>query len=52
MLICATTEWQADNVMKKMDSKEVEYFIADKDAGKEHVRTYGDGQGQAPVKDL
>jgi hypothetical protein len=35
-----------------MDSKEVEYFIGDKDAGKEHVRKYGDGKGEAPVKDM
>jgi len=45
-------KWQADNVAKHMDSKEVEYFIADKDAGKEQVKTYGDGKGQAPVKDM
>jgi hypothetical protein len=35
-----------------MDSKEVEAFIADKDAGKEQVRKYGDGKGEAPVKDM
>lgn len=35
-----------------MDSKDVEAFVADKDAGKEHVRKYGDGKGDAPVKDL
>jgi hypothetical protein len=33
-----------------MDSKEVEYFAADKRAGKEHVKTYGNGKGEAPVK--
>ena len=52
VLICSLTEWQADNVAKYMDSKEVEYFAADKGAGKEHVRTYGDGKGEAPVKDI
>jgi hypothetical protein len=31
-------KWQADNVAKNMDSKEVEQFIGDKDAGKEHVK--------------
>ena len=45
-------KWQADNVMKNMDSKEVEQFICDKGAGKEHVRTYGDGKGEAPTKEL
>jgi len=45
-------KWQADNVMKNMDSKEVEQFIGDKGAGKEHVRTYGDGKGEAPTKEL
>lgn len=33
-----------------MDSKEVEYFAADKGAGKKDVRKYGDGKGEAPVK--
>lgn len=46
------TEWQADNVAKSMDSEEVEYFVADRDAGKETVRKYGDGKGEAPVKHL
>jgi hypothetical protein len=47
-------KWQADNVAKYMDSKEVEEFAADKDAGKEEKRTYGTGtkEGDAPVKDL
>jgi hypothetical protein len=45
-------KWQADNVAKNMDSKEVEEFIGDKDAGKEAVRTYGDGTGDAPKKDF
>jgi len=35
-----------------MDSKEVEAFAADKNAGKEHVRKYGDGTGDAPEKNL
>ena len=38
--------------MKHMDSKEVEAFIGDKDAGKEHVRKYGDGAGSAPMKEV
>ena len=45
-------KWQADNVMKHMDSPEVAEFIADKDAGKEHVRKYGNGTGEAPTKEL
>ncbi|KAL9115999.1 MAG: hypothetical protein Q9227_000367 [Pyrenula ochraceoflavens] len=45
-------KWQADNVMKNMDSKEVEAFIGDKNATKEHVRRYGTGEGEAPKKDL
>lgn len=45
-------KWQADNVMKNMDSKEVEAFIEDKDAAKEHVRKYGSGEGAAPKKDF
>lgn len=45
-------KWQADNVMKNMDSKEVEQFIGDKDAGKQAVKKYGDGTGDAPKKDL
>ncbi|KAF2150856.1 hypothetical protein K461DRAFT_328981 [Myriangium duriaei CBS 260.36] len=45
-------KWQADNVAKYMDSKEVEHFAKDKGAGKEEVRKYGDGTGQAPKKDL
>ena len=52
MLICACSEWQADNVAKYMDSKEVQAFAADKGAGKEAVKTYGDGKGEASVKDL
>ena len=44
-------KWQADQVAKHMDSKEVEAFAADKNAGKEHVRKYGSGTGDAPVKD-
>lgn len=45
-------KWQADNVMKHMDSPEVAEFEKDKGAGKEHVRTYGDGKGEAREKDL
>lgn len=45
-------KWQADQVMKHMDSKEVEAFIGDRDATKEHVRKYGSGEGKAPKKDL
>lgn len=47
-------KWQADQVMKLMDSPEVKVFEADKGAGKEHVRKYGSGaaEGQAPLKDL
>ncbi|XMA08293.1 hypothetical protein WAI453_001084 [Rhynchosporium graminicola] len=45
-------KWQADQVAKHMDSKEVEYFEADKTAGKEHVRKYGDGKGEAPEKNF
>ncbi|KAG0652435.1 hypothetical protein D0Z07_1377 [Hyphodiscus hymeniophilus] len=45
-------KWQADQVAKHMDSKEVAAFEADKNAGKEHVSKYGDGKGQAPEKNL
>ncbi|KAI9758922.1 MAG: hypothetical protein M4579_002733 [Chaenotheca gracillima] len=47
-------KWQADQVMKHMDSPEVTQFEADKGANKEHVRKYGSGaaEGDAPVKDL
>ena len=45
-------KWQADNVMQNMDSKEVERFIGDKDAAKEHPRKYGDGTGDAPKQDF
>ena len=38
--------------MKKMDSKEVEQFIADKDAAKETPKTYGSGEGDAPKQDF
>jgi hypothetical protein len=38
--------------MKHMDSREVEAFAADKSAGKEEVRQYGDGTGAAPKKDF
>ncbi|KAK4631398.1 hypothetical protein CLAFUW4_03278 [Fulvia fulva] len=47
-------KWQADNVMKHMDSEEVKYFEKDKRAAKEEVRKYGTGdeKGDAPRKDL
>ncbi|KAG7042512.1 FAD dependent oxidoreductase [Colletotrichum scovillei] len=47
-------KWQADNVIKVMDSKEVEAFAADKDASKNKVKKYGTGktEGDAPIKDL
>ena len=45
-------KWQADTVMKHMDSKEVEAFVADKGAGKEEVRRYGDGEGSTQKKDF
>ena len=45
-------KWQADNVAKKMDSEEVEAFVADKNAAKEPVKTYGDRLGDAPKKDF
>lgn len=46
-------KWQADQVMKHMDSKEVEYFLKDKDAAKKPVNKYGSGaaEGDAPNKD-
>jgi len=39
-------------VVKHMDSPEVEVFKADQGAGKEEVRKYGDGEGQAEKKDF
>ncbi|KPI42614.1 uncharacterized protein AB675_9468 [Cyphellophora attinorum] len=45
-------KWQADQVAKNMDSKEVEQFIGDKDAAKRPVKKYGSGTGDAPVKDM
>lgn len=45
-------KWQADNVMKHMDSKEVEEFIGDKGAGKESVKKYGSGTGETQEKNL
>lgn len=47
-------KWQADNVVKYMDSPEVKEFEADKGAGKEPRPTYGSGgkEGDAPVKNL
>ena len=47
-------KWQADQVMKHMDSPEVKEFEADKGAAKEAVKQYGSGgpEGGAPVKEL
>ncbi|KAJ9647576.1 hypothetical protein H2204_000205 [Knufia peltigerae] len=45
-------KWQADNVMKHMDSREVELFVADKDAAKTAPNKYGDGVRDAPKKDF
>lgn len=47
-------KWQADNVVKIMNSDEVKYFEKDKGAAKEEVKKYGSGdvKGDAPVKDL
>ena len=43
-------KWQADNVVKHMNSDEVKYFEKDKNAAKEPVNRYGSGdeKGQAP----
>jgi hypothetical protein len=45
-------KWQADNVVKHMDSPMVHEFEADKRAGKEVPRKYGTGkpEGDAPKK--
>lgn len=45
-------KWQADNVSNKLDDPRLKEFEADKTAGKESVRKYGSGTGDAPVKDL
>ncbi|KAG9191523.1 hypothetical protein G6011_10257 [Alternaria panax] len=47
-------KWQADNVVKHMDTPELEEFEQDKGANKEHVRRYGSGkeEGNAPKKDF
>lgn len=47
-------KWQADTVMKHMDSEEVKYFEKDKGAAKEPVRQHGAGDesGGAPKKDF
>ena len=45
-------KWQADNVPKFIDNKEIEVFQADQGAGKEDVRRYGDGKAQAPEKNF
>lgn len=43
-------KWQADTVVKHMDSKETQYFEKDKNAAKEEVKKYGAGDtsGDAP----
>ena len=43
-------KFQADNVMKLMSSDEVEYFKQDAGAGKNKVKKYGSGEGEAPKK--
>ena len=45
-------KWQADTVMKHMDSKDVEAFLPDKDASKEAVHKHGSGTGNAPKQDF
>ena len=47
-------KFQADKVPGMMDSEDVKFFEADKDAGKNAVRQYGSGtkDGSAPLKDL
>lgn len=45
-------KWQADHVVKHLDSEELKHFEKDKGAEKEAVRTYGSGKQDAPEKDL
>jgi hypothetical protein len=47
-------KWQADNVVKHMDTPELKEFEQDKGAAKEHVRKYGSGgeDGAAPKRDF
>jgi hypothetical protein len=47
-------KWQADHVVKHMDAPELKEFEADREAAKEHVRTYGTGEeeGNAPKRDF
>ena len=47
-------KWQADNVMKYMDSPEVQQFKPDERAAKEAPRKYGSGgpEGDAPKQDF
>jgi hypothetical protein len=47
-------KWQADKVIEHLDSPEAQQFKADKNAAKEHVRTYGTGteEGQAPKEEF
>ena len=45
-------KWQADNVMKYMDSEAVKHFEKDKGAVKAPVKQYGSGEGEAPKKDF
>jgi len=47
-------KWQADHVAEFMTSAEVQHFEKDKNAAKEHVKTYGSGKedGTAPKQDF
>lgn len=47
-------KWQADNVVKHMDTPELKEFEADKDAAKQHIRKYGTGkeEGDTPKRDF
>ncbi|KAK3209105.1 hypothetical protein GRF29_69g809247 [Pseudopithomyces chartarum] len=47
-------KWQADNVVKHMDTPELKEFEQDRTAAKEHVRKYGTGteEGEAPKRDF
>ncbi|KIJ60511.1 hypothetical protein HYDPIDRAFT_98542 [Hydnomerulius pinastri MD-312] len=47
-------KWQADNVVKYMNSPDVEAFKGDQNAAKDHVRRYGTGteDGKAPKQNF
>jgi len=47
-------KWQADNVMKHMDSEEVKEFLPDRDAAKTAVHRHGTGkaEGGAPTQNF